>query len=60
MKKREEEMMNQERLIMLSNEEKIEYYYKIINVDSLADFKKRLTELNLPIFQKQKDKIVKP
>ena len=44
-------------LLIFTNEEKIEYYYQImIKVDSVADYRQKLTALNLPIFQKNRSK----
>lgn len=47
--------MDDDTLLLLTNEEKIQYYYKfMINVDSVKDYRDKLTALNLPIFQKGK------
>ena len=34
-------------LLRLTNEEKIEHYYQLINIDSVESYKNRLTSLNL-------------
>lgn len=42
---------NKDHLLQLTPEEKIEYFYQMINVDNAASFKKKMRELNLPLFQ---------
>ena len=41
----------EEALLRLSDDEKIEYYYRLLDVDSLDSYRLKLTSLNLPIFQ---------
>lgn len=40
-----------EELMRLSNDEKIESYYQLIDIDSAESYKLKLTNLNLLIFQ---------
>lgn len=37
-------------LLKFSNDEKIEYYYQSLEIDSLDSYKKKLSTLDLPIF----------
>lgn len=44
-------MSTNDHLLQLTPEEKIEYFYQLINVDNAAAFKRKMRELNLPLFQ---------
>ena len=46
--------ISDEQLMIMTDQEKIEYYYQyMIKVDNVADYREKLTALNLPIFQKR-------
>lgn len=43
--------MDDDMLLILTNQEKIEYYYKfMIKVDSVKEYRDKLTELDLQIY----------
>jgi hypothetical protein len=37
--------------LALTKQEKIEYFYEIINVDDIQSFSNKMRELNLPLFK---------
>jgi hypothetical protein len=45
-------------LFTLTAEEKIEYFYQLIDVDNSDSFKKKMRQLNLPIFQVKSRRVV--
>lgn len=38
-------------MYILTVEEKIEYFYQLVGVDNVHDFRKKMSELGLPLFK---------
>jgi hypothetical protein len=50
------EKQEEEELLRLTKEEKIEFYYQGLDIDSVDSYKKKMTSLNLPNLQNYSNK----